>query len=152
VANPDRYFEDVPVGDVWTGEPILITEADIVAFASAYDPQPMHTDPAAAAAGSFGTLIASGWHVLALIMKPFVEAAPFGSTPILGMGVDEIRWHQPVRPGDRLTVRREVVSMKQSSSKPDRGVLRTLVEVTNQSGVKVMSLYTISQMPTRPIK
>jgi acyl dehydratase len=149
MANADRYFEDVPVGDTWTGEPILITEADIVGFASLYDPQPMHTDPAAAAAGPFGTLIASGWHLLALIMRPFAEARPFGATPILGMGVDELRWHQPVRPGDRLTVRREVISAKQSSSKPDRGVLKTLVEVTNQAGIKVMSFYTISQMPTR---
>jgi acyl dehydratase len=149
MANADRYFEDVHVGDVWTGEPILIKEDEIIAFAKAYDPQAMHTDPEAAASGPFGSLIASGWHVLALIMKQFAEARPYGSTPILGMGVDELRWLQPIRPGDLLTVRREVISAKQSMSKPDRGVLKTLVEVTNQIGAKVMSFHTITQMPTR---
>ena len=149
MATADRFFEDVHVGDVWTGEPIPILEEDVVTFARMYDPQAMHTDPVAAAAGPFGSLIASGWHVLALIMKQFAETKPYGATQILGMGVDELRWLQPIRPGDRLTVRREVISAKQSMSKPDRGILKTMVEVTNQHGAKVMGFYTITQMPTR---
>lgn len=149
MTSADRFFEDVLVGDVALGEPITLTEDAIIAFGRAFDPQPFHTDPVAAASGPFGGLIASGWHLPALIMKQLVEASPFGATPIVGLGVDELRWLHPVRAGDHLTVRREVVSAKRSRSKPDRGVVRTLFEVTNQAGVKVISYYTLTQVRAR---
>jgi acyl dehydratase len=82
-------------------------------------------------------------------MRQIVAAAPYGGTPILGMGVDELRWLHPVRPGDRLSIRREIVSVKRSVSKPDRGVIRTRIEVTNQAGAAVMTMTTMSQMPAR---
>ena len=147
--NPDRYLEDVPVGEVFTGTPIKISEADIIAFGKAYDPQPFHTNPVAASLTSFGSLIASGWHLAALAMKQFVESKPYGATPILGMGVDELRWLYPVKPGDSLTIRREVLSSKCSTTKPDRGVLKTAVEVSNQEHIKVMRFITITNMPVR---
>jgi len=149
MTEADRYLEDVHPGEASTGGPILVTEEEIVAFGRAYDPQPFHTDAAAAAAGPFGSLIASGWHVAALIMKQLVDSRPYGNTPLLGMGVEELRWLHPVRPGDRLMVRREILSTTRSSSKPDRGVVRTRVDVTNQSGRTVMALTTVTQMPAR---
>ncbi len=149
MPNPDKYLEDVAVGDVLTGPPIEIVEADVIAFGRAYDPQPFHTDPVAAKDSAFGGLIASGWQVAALVMRQLVEMRPYGATPMLGMGIDELRWLHPVRPGDRLEVRREVVAVTRSKSKPDRGMVRTAVTVTNQDGVTVMTMVGLGQMPAR---
>ena len=149
MSNPDKYLEDVAVGDVLTGPPIEMEAADVIAFGRAYDPQPFHTDAIAAKDTAFGGLIASGWHVAALVMRQLVEMRPYGSTPMLGMGIDELRWLHPVRPGDRLDVHREVVAVTRSRSKPDRGVVRTAVSVTNQDGIKVMTMVGLGQMPAR---
>ncbi len=149
MPDVDKYLEDVAVGDVLTGPPIEVAEADVTAFGLAYDPQPFHTDPVAAKDSAFGGLIASGWHVAALVMRQLVEMRPYGSTPMLGMGIDELRWLRPVRPGDRLEVLREVVAVTRSKSKPDRGVVRTAVTVTNQEGVTVMTMVGLGQMPAR---
>ena len=149
MPHPDKYLEDIAVGDVLTGPAIAVTEADVIAFGRAYDPQPFHTDPDAAKGGAFGGLIASGWHVAALVMRQLVEQRPYGSTPMLGMGVDELRWLRPVRPGDRLEVRREVVAVTRSKSRPDRGVVRTALVVTNQDGATVMTMVGLGQMPAR---
>ncbi len=149
MSNPDKYLEDVSVGDILAGPPIEVTEAEVVAFGRAYDPQPFHTDAVAARDGAFGGLIASGWHVAALVMRQLVEMRPYGATPMLGMGIDELRWLHPVRPGDRLEVRREVVAVTRSRSKPDRGLVRTAVTVTNQDAVTVMTMIGVGQMPAR---
>ena len=149
MSNPDKYLEDISVGDILAGPPIEVTEAEVVAFGRAYDPQPFHTDAVAARDGAFGGLIASGWHVAALVMRQLVEMRPYGATPMLGMGIDELRWLHPVRPGDRLEVRREVVAVTRSRSKPDWGVVRTAVIVTNQDAVTVMTMIGVGQMPAR---
>ena len=143
-----KYFEDFAIGETWTSREIVLTEADIIAFAQANDPQPMHTDPAAAASGRFGGLIASGWQVAALSMRLFIEAGAYGDTPVVGMGVDELRWKKPVRPGDRLHVRREIVDLR--AGRPGYGVIRTKVSVVNQDGEAVMTLISMGQVPTRP--
>jgi acyl dehydratase len=148
-SNPDRFLEDVAVGDVLTAGPIEISEAEIIAFARAYDPQPFHTDPGAAAKSPFGGLIASGWHVAGVVMRTYVNLHPFGSTPVVGMGIDELRWLQPVRPGDRLDIRWEVIEVKRSASRPDRGMVRTHTTVVNQAGVKVLTYTSLAQMPAR---
>ncbi|MDR7058813.1 MaoC family dehydratase [Sphingopyxis sp. BE249] len=139
------------VGQQWHGGPIEMTEADIIRFASEYDPQPMHIDNAAAASGRFGGIIASGWHVASVVMRDFVEAAPFGSTPLLGLKIDDLTWRVPVRPGDVLRITREVVDIAHSKSKPDRGVLTMRMTVTNQEGAVVMAFTNLIQMPTRPV-
>lgn len=149
-GNADRYLDDLAVGEVWTGGPIAVSEEAIIAFAREYDPQPFHIDPRAAVDSPFSGLIASGWHVASLVMRQFVDAKPYGSVPLIGMGLDELRWLKPVRPGDVLTVRREIVDIRRSASKPDRGVVRTAVTVTNQDGTPVMRFTTIIQMPARP--
>lgn len=149
MAVRSLLLEDLQVGQTWTGGPIEMTEADIVRFAREFDPQPMHVDPAAAAAGRFGGLIASGWHVASMVMREFVDSAPFGDTPLLGLKVDDLQWRRPVRPGDRLTVTREIVDVRRSDSKPDRGVLTMRMTVANQAGEEVMSFVNLIQIPAR---
>jgi len=144
------FLDDLEIGQSWQGGPIAMTEADIIRFAREYDPQPMHIDTAAAADGRFGGIIASGWHVAAVVMRDFVEKAPFGDTPLLGLKIDDLQWRLAVRPGDVLDITREVVDIARSKSKPDRGVLTMRMTVTNQDGAVVMSFVNLMQMPTRP--
>jgi acyl dehydratase len=147
--TPGRYFEDYPVGAVYVGGPVAVSEQDILDFARRYDPQPMHIDKAAAEAGQFGGLIASGWHTGSLAMQMMVKHfVPPGN--LASPGLDELRWLRPVRPGDRLSLRVTVESARLSRSKPDQGVVISLAEVLNQRGDVVMSLKPISLMRCRP--
>ncbi len=135
----DRYFEDYTPGATYVLGTFTMTEEDIVAFASAYDPQAMHTDRRVAAQGPFGSVIASGWHTVALTMRLLVDAfLPFDG--LAAPGVDELRWSRPVRPGDTLTVRATVQAMRRSRSKPDRGLIHTLVEVIDRNGEVAMTM------------
>lgn len=149
--SPGRYFEDYPVGAVYVGGPIEVSEDDIVGFARRYDPQPMHIDKAAAEAGPFRGLIASGWHTGSLMMQ--MLARHFVPTPgnLPSPGLDELRWLRPVRPGDRLSLRATVESARLSRSKPQQGVVTSLVEVLNQDGDVVMSLKPVSLIHCRPL-
>ena len=126
-----RYFEDVEVGDAAEFGEYQVTAEEVVAFAERYDPQPFHTDEAAARDSVFGGLVASGWHTAAMCMRMRVDAEG-KEVPLLGSrGVDELRWRRPVRPGDTLRVRTEVVDKRPSKSRPDRGYVNTLVEGLN---------------------
>jgi acyl dehydratase len=138
------------VGAVIEGGAIAVSESDILEFASRYDPQTMHTDPAAAAHGYFGGLIASGWHTAALMMRLFAAHFLSPASSLASPGIDELRWLQPVRPGDVLSLRVTVTEARRSRSKPDQGVVRSLVEVLNQNGEVVMSLKPISLIRCRP--
>jgi acyl dehydratase len=144
-----RTFEDFAVGETWQSPPITVSAEDIVAFGSRYDPQPMHTDAEAAARSPFGTLVASGWHIAALSVRAFVEAGGYGGTPVVGLGIDELRWLKPVRAGDVITVQREIVELRRSASNPGHGIVKTRVTVRNQAGEAVMSLLTAGRVPTR---
>jgi acyl dehydratase len=148
--KPGQYFEDYPVGAVYGGGPITVGEQEILDFARRYDPQPMHVDKAAAQAGQFGGLIASGWHTGALMMQ--LLTAHFVPRPgnLASPGLDELRWRLPVRPGDRLSLRATVLEARRSKSKPGQGVVTSLVEVLNQNGEVVMSLKPISLIHCRP--
>ena len=145
-----RYLEDFQVGERWQSRPVSLSEDEILAFGRANDPQPMHVDPAHGAAGPFGSIIASGWQVAILSMRVFIAAGGYGKTPMLGMGIDELRWLKPVRSGDVLTVEREVVEVRRSESRPDRGTVRTRVVVRNEAGEPVLSLYSLGRIPARP--
>jgi acyl dehydratase len=149
MSRAGTHFEDYPVGAVFTGGPVTVSEAEILDFARRYDPQPMHVDKAAAEAGQFGGLIASGWHTGALMMQ--LLAAHFIPSPgnLASPGLDELRWLKPARPGDRLSLRATVLTARRSRSKPDQGVVTSLVEVLNQDGDVVMSLKPISLMRCR---
>ncbi len=148
-SNP-RYFEDYPPGAVFEGGAITVNESDIVEFARRYDPQTMHTNPAAAAHGFFGGLIASGWHTAALMMRLFAAHFLSPASSLASPGIDELRWLRPVRPGDVLSLRVTVTEARRSRSKPDQGVVRSVVEVLNQKGEAVMSLKPISLIRCRP--
>ncbi|WP_174804100.1 MaoC family dehydratase [Martelella limonii] len=144
-----RYFEDIEVGETWTSEPVTLTEADIIRFASEYDPQPMHTDPEAAANGRFGSLIASGWQLASLSMRMFVTSGSFGDTPMVGLGLEELRWRLPGRPGDRMTTTREVIETSRHEKRPEFGRIRTRVTMFNQDDDVVMTYTVLAQVPVR---
>lgn len=135
-----RYFEDYRVGEVFEFGDELVTEQEIVEFASRYDPQPFHVDPAAATVSSFGGLIASGWMTAGIMMRMLVEHFISREAGMGSPGIDELRWLRPVRPGDRLRTRVTILETRRSSSKPDRGMVLTLDEVLNQDGDVVMTL------------
>lgn len=144
-----RCFEDFAVGESWTSEPLVLTKEDIVAFAREYDPQPIHTDPEMAAAGRFGSLIASGWQVAAITMRLFVQAGGYGETPMVGVGIDNLRWRRPVYPDDTLRVTRTVAETERHRTRPEFGIIRTQITVTNQNDELVMSMISLGQVPCR---
>jgi acyl dehydratase len=135
-----RYFEDYVPGSVFEYGSITLTEDEIVKFAERFDPQFIHTDPRAAADGPFKGLIASGWHTAAVMMRLFVDHYLSHVDSMASPGIDELRWTRPVRPGDSLSIRVSVIEANRSRSKPDRGLVRSLVEVLNQETEVIMSL------------
>jgi acyl dehydratase len=145
-----RYFDELTVGETRTAGPIEVTEEESIAFAKRYDPQIMHTDPEISANGPFGGIIASGWMTCALVMRLTIQAKMFGSTLVLGLGVDELRWPTPVRPGDNITAEYEVVSIVPSKSKPDFGVVRVKTTARNQKDEVVLSMITSIWVPKTP--
>jgi acyl dehydratase len=151
LVPPDqRYFEDYHPGAVYTFGPIAVEEAEIIAFASRYDPQPMHTDPVAAAAGPTGGLIASGWHTVGLLMRLYVEDYLSHVATRPSPGIDELRWLKPVRPGDELTLRVTVLETRRSKTKPDRGMVFSFLEGLDAYGTPVATLKAMNLMMLSP--
>ena len=140
VARDQRHFEDYPVGAVAQYGPIVVDEAEVIAFGKRFDPQDFHTDPVKAAQSPFGGLIASGWHTGSMMMRVLVDRYLSRTTGLGSSGMDELRWTAPVRPGDRLWFRFTVIEARRSESKPDRGVVRLLMEVLNDKGAVAMSV------------
>ena len=145
----DRFFEDYVPGHVHEFGSVAVTEDEVVEFARRYDPQPFHTDLDAARRTQFGGLIASGWQTAGWMMRLVVEHYLSHVASLASPGVDELRWTQPVRPGDTLSVRATVVETRPSASKPDRGLVRTLFEVLNQRGEVVMSVRAMYMLKRR---
>jgi acyl dehydratase len=145
----DQCFEDFVPGSVRTFGKVLVKEQEIIEFARRYDPQVFHTDPVAARKTPYGGLVASGWHTASMAMRLIVDhrvsPLPSAGSP----GLDELRWLRPVRPGDELSLRVTVLKARRSESKPDRGVVRSLVEVLNQDEVVVMSYKVVSLLLCR---
>jgi acyl dehydratase len=112
----------------------IITEEEIVRFAREFDPQPIHLDPEAARETPFGGLIASGWHLCCIFVRSLVDGLPGDVSNIGGLGMDNLRWKVPVRPGDKLTSRVTVVELRPSQSKPEEDVIEFLMELVNQRG------------------
>ncbi|WP_133491129.1 MaoC family dehydratase [Alcanivorax sp. 24] len=146
----DRYFEDYLVGTTYDLGSIDVEEEEVLSFARRFDPQKMHTDPEAAAAGPFQGLIASGWHTLSLMMRLMVDNYVSTVAGLASPGVDEVRWHRPVRPGDRLSMRATVLEARPSRSKPDRGLIYSLMEGVNQHGEVVASFKGMGLILKRP--
>ena len=135
-----RYWEDFAVGEVTELGSATVSAEEIVEFARRYDPQPFHLDEAAAEAGPFGGLAASGWHTAAVFMGLFVRSILNDSASMGSPGVEELRWLAPVRPGDTLTGRVSVTGVQPSSRNPKRGTVLTTSEVFNQDGTLVMTM------------
>lgn len=140
--HDDRYFEDYVPGEVYTYGSVTLDEASIIAFARQYDPQSFHVDPVAARDSIYGGLIASGWHTMAVVMRLLVDHVISPASSLGSPGCDELRWLRPVRPGDTLAVRFEIVSSRRSRSNPDRGLVANRLEVLNQRDEVVMTLRT----------
>jgi acyl dehydratase len=137
---PELYFEDFEPGRMYELGSHTVTEEEIIDFARAWDPQPFHVDPEAAASSPFGGLIASGWHTGSLWMRLYVTSM-LGSAAAMGSpGIEELRWLAPVRPGDTLSARLVVLETTPSERHPGRGTLRSRGEMVNQDGVTVMSM------------
>jgi acyl dehydratase len=142
IFNPpadERHFEDYVPGSVFEFGSIVMEEKEMIDFATRYDPQAFHIDPDSARKSVFGGLIASGWHTGAVSMRLIVDYYLPRVASLGSLGVDELRWLKPVRPGDELSIRVTVLQARRSQSKPDRGIVRSLVEVMNQNREVVMS-------------
>lgn len=144
------YFEDFTPGRVFELGTVEVSEAEIIEFASRFDPQPFHIDPVAAADTMFGGLIASGWHTCSMCMRLLVDGLLSGSTSLGSPGMEQIRWLAPVRPADRLTARSTVEEARPSSSKPDRGTVTLTTEMRNQDGAVVMTMRGMGIYARRP--
>ncbi len=145
----DRYLEDYAVGATYQLGGFTFSESEIIEFARRFDPQPFHIDPAAARDSAFGGLIASGWHTGSAMMRAVVDGFISTVAGLGSPGMDEVRWLKPVRPGDRLTVRVTVEAARRSVSKPDRGVLHSLMEVVGEDGTPVMTARAIGLVRCR---
>lgn len=133
-------FADFHAGQVIEAGPVQVTEAEIVAFAELYDPQWFHTDVDAAERGRHGGLIASGWQTCGIAMRLAVQGALAGSETFGSPGLAYLKWRQPVRPGDALTLRATVLEVRRASSQPGLGILRWRWQMHNGQGAEVMDL------------
>lgn len=141
-------FEDFQLGPFGTFGPHHVSREDIIAFATEYDPQPMHLDEEAARRSLLKGLAGSGWHMCALLMRiswdGFIQRIASSGAP----GVDEVRWVSPLRPGDDLTVTVEVLEKRESKSRPELGFVTIKNDMRNASGQTLM----IARLPIMVFK
>jgi len=135
----ERYFDDLTQGDRFKSATYEVTEEQIISFAREFDPQPFHLDSAVARQTMFKGLIASGWHTAAITMRLFVQRLNFAEGAI-GLGVDELRWPNAVRPRDALQVETEIVDLRASRSKPSHGIVGLRNVTVNQRGEIVQTM------------
>lgn len=148
--SPLLYLDDLSAGMIFTSGPVTLTADEIKAFAAQFDPQPFHLDDAAAAASFFGGLAASGWHTASLGMRLLVTGGPRLAGGYIGAGV-ELSWTKPVYAGDALTMRGEILEVKPSRSRPDRGIATVSCETFNQRGELVQKMVSKIMVPRRPV-
>ena len=143
-----EWFDDLVLGMHFKSPEKQVTREDIKRFASEFDPQPYHLDETAAERTPLKGLAASGWHTAAIAMRLAVEVRPFGPHPLLGLGVDDLRWLAPVRPGDVIHIEGEVIDLTPSKTKP-QGVVRIKWTAFNQHGDPVYTFTPIAVVPCR---
>ena len=144
----EHYFDDLEIGDLFRSEPLKVTEKEVIEFAHKFDPQIFHLNHKAAERTLFKGLVASGWHTAALTMRLFVQTLNFAEGAI-GLGVDELRWPNAVRPGDVLTVETEILKLRPSRSKPGYGIIRLRNVTTNQQDEIVQTMLASAMVPGR---
>jgi acyl dehydratase len=147
---PDIHLDDLEPGQVYHLGRRTLGRDEIVAFARAWDPQPFHLDEAAAAQSIYGGLIASGWHTVCVFMRLFADGLLHRAAAMGSPGVDELRWLKPVRPGDSLEARLEILEIRPSRSKPDRGIVRARSVTLNQHGEEVLTFVAPLLFKRRP--
>lgn len=135
----ERYFDDLKPGDRFQSETLEVPAKGIIEFAEKFDPQQFHLNVKSAERSIFKGLVASGWHTAAITMRLFVKTLNFAEGAI-GLGVDELRWPNAVRPGDVLKVETEIVDLRLSRSKPSHGIVRLRNVTTNQRGETVQTM------------
>ncbi|MGH3781688.1 MAG: MaoC family dehydratase [Pseudonocardiaceae bacterium] len=145
-----RYLEDFQTGQRYQLGEHTVTAKEILAFAEQWDPQRFHIDPDQARDTPFGGLIASGWHTTSIFMRLYVTSLLRDSSGIGSPGVDDIRWKEPVRPGDTLIATVEIEKITPSLGRPDRGTVKPRCELTNQHGRSVLTMYLHSSFLRRP--
>jgi acyl dehydratase len=144
------YLDDIAVGQTFVTGTVQVETEKVKAFAAEFDPQPFHLDAEAARASMFGGLVASGWHTAALTMRLLVDGEFQIVGGLIGLGVEEVRWPRPVRPGDVLHVESEVLDVRPSKSQPDRGIVKMRNTTRNQAGEPVMVQVVNIIAPRRP--
>ena len=145
-----RYWEDIKEGEVVELGRRTMDKERMIAFAREFDPQPFHTDEKAAEASVWGGLIASGWLTGSTLMRLLYDGFLKDTASLGSPGIDELRWLKPVRPGDTLTARLTVIEATASRSRPDRGIVRTRMELMNQDGEAVMTITGVNFISRRP--
>jgi acyl dehydratase len=145
----NRYFEDYIAGAVHEFGTIAVEPDEVVSFGRRFVPLSYHTDPEAAKDSLYGGLIASGWHTAGLMMRIYTDNYLSHVANLGSPGCDELRWEKPVFPGDQLSIRVTVLEARPSQSKPDRGIIRSFVEVLNQKREVVMSLKMVNFVKSR---
>lgn len=145
-----QYFEDLEIGAVERFGSYPVTREEVIAFASRYDPQAFHLDDEAASHTFFGKVAASGWHTCAMFMAMQVkEMERAGHQGMGSPGLDELRWHKPVYPGDTLSVEREIFEKTRSRSRPELGIFKSKIRVLNQNHEVVMSFVSTAFIKVR---
>ena len=144
------FMEDMHEGQIFESGPVTVTAEDIIAFASKYDPQDFHLDAEKAKDTAFGELVASGWHTAAITMSLIVAAMPKMKGGMIGRTIENMTWLRPVRPGDSLSYRGEVIGIRASGGDAKRGILRTKNTTFNQNGEAVMEMTCVIFVPRRP--
>ncbi len=147
-----RFFEDFQPGQVFDLGSVTLTEEAIIAFAAQYDPQPFHLSPERAKASPFGGIIASGIQTLALFMRLFVESILNNAISLASPGMDDVRWRNPVRPGETLRGQSTVTECTASRSRPEMGIVRFQHELVNEAGEVVMSLSSTQFLGRKPAR
>src|SRR3954453_8535731 len=144
-----EWFDDLKLGMRFKSGEVTVTAEDIKRFASEFDPQPFHLDEVAAENTVFKGLAASGWHTAAIAMNLAVQVRPFGPHPLLGAGVDDLRWMRPARPGAALHLEAAVGELTPSRTRP-QGIARVKWTAYNQHGEAVHTFNPIGIVPRRP--
>ena len=147
----DRYYEDFKVGERFTSGGLTMTEAGIVEFARQWDPQPFHIDAEFAKKWTYGGLIASGLHTMSVTLRLWLDLGIFRACSLGSPGIGEVQFARPVRPGDTLRVVTDIVELRLSASKPDRGIARVRQVTINQRGEAVLEQETTVFLKRRPI-
>ena len=142
------YLEDLQVGQKYTTGSHTLTKAEIVAFASQFDPQPFHLDDDAAKDSFFGELVASGWHTAGITMRLLVKSGLPIAGGSIGMGA-ELAWPRPTLPGSVLHVESEILELRPLRSRPDKGLATIRSETKNQDGETVQTLVAKLIIPRR---